>query len=180
MTIVYTNKNNVHFADISYHDQTPVDFDIMGFPFIRSSRLKFSADDSCIIQRNIFNDSISTQTDKFSIPVTTNFTKLKISPAIIGPDMIGFRVTFDGYFSLYNKKFGLVGYINASRWYKTPRDLRNACESYSYSPSSSGIVTVQNYIDYMKNTNLMIHHPNAHGIDRSRAFAKWKTLLKTP
>lgn len=184
MAVIHKNKHDIIFVETSYHDQTPVDFDIMRFPMIRSSRIKFSCLDGPSIQHDILSDSVSTNySNKLwkDIKFSMEFTPIKIWPAIIGPDMFGFYVEFSGYFSspaVYAP--GLVGYINASRWYKTPRNVQNGCESGKMNINHDYQNTVFSYIDYMKKTRLMITHPNAHGIDRSVAFAKWKTLMKTP
>lgn len=185
MTIVYTNTSNINFADISYHDQTPVDFDIMRFPMIRSSRIKFSCLDGPSIQHDILSDAVSKNYNndicwKY-IPFSMEFTQMEINLAIIGPDMFGFHVKFFGYFSSpagYTP--GLVGYLDASRWYKTPRNVQGGCESGKTNINHNYQNTVFSYIDQMERARKIERHPNARGINRVRAFAKWKTLLKTP
>lgn len=182
MTIIYTNTSNINFADISYHDQTPVDFDIMRFPMIRSSRIKFSCLDGPSIQHDILSDAVSKNyNNKWVGPFSMEFTQMEINLAVIGPDMFGYFVKFSGYFSSKAENIpGLVGYLDASRWYKTPRNVKGGCESGKENINHNYQNTVFSYIDQMERARKIKYHPNAHGIDRSRAFAKWKTLLKTP
>lgn len=170
---VYENKTGFKFYDIQYNPTNPVDFDCRHFPLIRNSRIKWAAYDEQKIVNEIAATAIcvpSLRHVKF-----IRLTKTQYEPAIIGRGQIGFRISFSGCYS--GGRGRACVHLTASRWYKTPDNVKNGNASGSMSDYGK---TVFSYIDYMTKTRKMIWHPLAGDLDRKQTTAKWKIMLKTP